>query len=102
MRRAAREAIKREDIEQIVRNQVQRAKEGDPKAIEFVFGQVLGGNELKGATFVQNVFESGSQTPLKGTKAKPGSDEKIDLIRKRIAAGNGAFHPDDDDEVDLS
>jgi len=104
MRRAARETIKTEDIEAIVRNQVQRAKEGDQAAIKFIFGEVLGGNELKGATFVQNVFDPGQPLPTKPAKIKPGSEQKIELMRQRIATGNnnGAFHPEDQDGVDLS
>ena len=102
MREAARAAVTKGDIEEIVKNQIARAKTGDKAAIAFVFDQVLGGNELKGATFIQNVFHSDGPTPIQPAKVRPGSDEKIELMRKRIASGNGAFHKDDGEEVDLN
>jgi hypothetical protein len=56
MREAARAEIKDDDIREIVRNQVARAKAGDKAAISFVFDQVLGGSAFKGATFNQNHY----------------------------------------------
>lgn len=56
MRRAAREHITEQDIQEIVANQVKAAKKGDRNAIRFVFDQVLGGAAFKGATFVQNNY----------------------------------------------
>jgi hypothetical protein len=101
MRSAARAEVKPEDIREIVQSQVKRAKDGDQKAIKFVFEQLLGGAELKGATFIQNNY-MGGERPDKPTKAKPGSKSKIDVIARRISAGNGAFHPADGEEPDLS
>ncbi|MEO1527594.1 MAG: hypothetical protein AAFX06_19365 [Planctomycetota bacterium] len=42
LRAAMYDAITEEDVSSIVKRQVEKAKEGDAKAIEFVFGQVLG------------------------------------------------------------
>lgn len=54
MRMAAQEVITPEDVKEIVKNQVKRAKEGDRNAIAFVFGQVLGGDQMKGMTLIQH------------------------------------------------
>ena len=86
MRQAAQSVIQPSDIEAIVRKQVDKAKEGDPAALKFVFEQVLGGAALKGATFVQNNFTSESR-PDKPTPARPRSGEKIDVMSRRAAAG---------------
>jgi hypothetical protein len=56
MRAAAQAGITEDDVKEIVANQVARAKTGDQAALKFVFEQVLGGNELKGATFVQHNY----------------------------------------------
>lgn len=56
MRSAAQAAITEQDIREIVAKQVERAKQGDEKAMKFVFDQVLGGAAMKGATFVQNNY----------------------------------------------
>jgi hypothetical protein len=44
LRMAIYDAIDQEDVTEIVRNQVEKAKKGDPNAIKFVFGHVLGAN----------------------------------------------------------
>lgn len=54
MRQAARDAIKPEDIQEIVQNRIKKAKEGDAAAIEFIFKTVLGGDQLKGLTLIQH------------------------------------------------
>ena len=100
MRALARSEVQEGDIKEIVQSQIKRAKDGDQKAIKFVFEQLLGGAELKGATFIQNNYHGG-ESPERPTKAKPGSKAKIDVIARRIAGGNGAFHPEDGHEVDL-
>ena len=45
LRMAAFDAITEDDVKQIVANQVKKAKEGDPNAIKFVMGTVLGSNK---------------------------------------------------------
>ena len=97
MRDAAMDAIGEDDIRQIVANQVARAKKGDKNAIKFIFEQVLGGGAMKGATFVQNVYEGGSGDgrPDKPTKAAPGSSKKVETLRRRREAGEDLFNEAD-------
>lgn len=57
MRAAAMKVIKQEDVEAMVKAQVDKAKKGDEKAMKFVFEQILGGAQMKGATFVQNNYQ---------------------------------------------
>jgi len=60
LRMACYDAIQEEDVRTIVANQVQKAKEGDPNAIKFVMGQLLGGsspvtiNQVQVVTDVEN------------------------------------------------
>lgn len=101
MRQAAMDAIKPDDIKEIVANQVKKAKDGDPAALKFVFDQVLGGAQLKGATFIQNVYQGEGGDPNAPSDAVPGTKKKLDLIAKRVASGNGAFNKRDREDVDL-
>lgn len=57
LRRAAADALKPEDVKAIIQHQIDAAKKGDRGAIKFVMEQLLGGAALKGATFVQNIYE---------------------------------------------
>jgi hypothetical protein len=90
MREAAASSITEGDIKDIVKAQVQRAKDGNAAALKFIFEQVLGGAELKGATFIQNNYGK-DESPEKPALALPGSNEKIELMRRRVTSGNGAF-----------
>lgn len=101
MRKAAMDAVGVDDIKEIVQAQVKKAKEGDANAMKFVFEQVLGGAQLKGATFIQNVYPTGDR-PDEPSDAIPGTPKKLDLIAKRIASGNGAFNKRDRENVDLT
>lgn len=101
MRDAAMGAISKEDVKEIVTNQVKRAKAGDQNAIRFVFDQVLGGAQLKGATFIQNVYEGGER-PDRPTKARPGTGKKLDTMARRASAGLPLCSGDDGpDDIDL-
>jgi hypothetical protein len=100
MRAAVCDIITPGDIEEIVKNQVARAKSGDPAAIKFVFDQLLGGG-MKGATFIQN-NNYGDEGAGKPSNAVPGTPAKLDLIRRRVEAGLPACNPSDRDDVDLS
>lgn len=102
MRQAAMDAISENDIKAIVQAQVERAKKGDANALKFIFDQVLGGAELKGATFVQNVYQGDGERPDKPTAARPGSAEKIEVMRRRVESRNGACVGGDGGAVDLS
>lgn len=94
MREAAIKCVKPEDIEQIVKAQVDKAKAGDEKALKFVFEQVLGGASMKGATFIQNVYP---EVPEKPTHCLPGSNGKISKMQQRVAAGRGVFSGEDEE-----
>jgi hypothetical protein len=100
MRQAAMDSIKEEDVKQIVANQVKAAKEGDGKAIRFVFDYLLGGNAMKGATFIQNNFHG--EQPQTPTDERPGSNGKLSKMQKRLAANLPLTNKDDGPEVDLS
>lgn len=45
LRMACYDAIQAEDVQEIVANQVKKAKEGDSTAIKFVMGQLLGSGQ---------------------------------------------------------
>jgi hypothetical protein len=85
MRKAVTDCVSESDIKEIVQNQVKRAKDGDKDAIKFVFGQILGSDSFKGATFVQNNNYGGD--PAKPAKTKPGSVDRIEQMRLRAEAG---------------
>lgn len=102
MRRAAKEALGESDVVDIVKGQVARAKQGDQGAIKFVFDQLLGGNELKGATFVQNNFYgTEDEGPKKPCGGAPGSGKKVRTLQQRAAAGLPLHVEGDGGEVNL-
>jgi rubrerythrin len=85
MRDMAAKHLTPEVVETIVKNQIEAAKKGDRNAIRF-----------KGATFVQNNYgaEFGEQN-ARPTDAKPGSQEKLDQMRRRVANGQSVAQPGD-------
>jgi len=101
MRKVVADCVSENDIKEIVENQVKRAKQGDQNAIKFVFGQILGGDSFKGATFVQNNY-TGGESPSTPTKGSPGSEDKIEAMRRRREAGLPLSNNGDGGKVDLS
>lgn len=97
MRAAAQKAITEADVTEIVRKQVELAKQGNKDALKFVFGQVLGGDQS--ITLVQNNF---SESPATPTNAVPGTKPKLDKMAARVAAGLPACDPADRKDVDLT
>src|SRR2546423_1906739 len=85
MRDAIGEAISADDIKDIVKDQVGRAKKGDREAIRFIFGDTLA-TSTKGGTFIQNNFH-GAESPAQPAKSKPGTQDRIALMQQRAAAG---------------
>ena len=73
-------------MEAIIANQVKAAKEGNKDAIKFVFEQLLGGSHMRGATFIQNNWGKNAD-PRAPAMALPGSPDKIETMRRRVAAG---------------
>lgn len=103
MRNAAMKHVTQADIDQIVKSQMDLAKKGDRNAIKFVFDQLLGGASFRGATFVQNNYSTEDhKRPDKPSRAKPGSEEKIRLMRRRIEAGTDACQNGDGCDEDLN
>lgn len=105
MRQAAMEAVQVEDVKAIVEKQIELAKQGDHKAMKFVFEQVLGGNQMKGMTLIQNnyhVSDPDVARPDKPTDALPGSRKKLDMMARRAEAGLPLTDGRDRERVDLS
>lgn len=95
MRDAAQKLLTPEVIEEIVGDQIRRARSGDQKAIRFVLDYLAGGQSFKGATFIQNNNYGDGAAATKPTKALPGSDAKIRAMQKRAAAGLPLAQADD-------
>jgi hypothetical protein len=90
MRRAAMDAISEEDIKAIVQNQVKRAKDGDAHAIRFVFDQVLGGGQMKGATFIQNNYPADDNPQKAVDLTKVSHEQRLEMVRRRVNSGRGS------------
>lgn len=99
MRRAAREGIAESDVTEIVKKQVELAKKGDQRALKFVFDTVLQGEQMKGATFIQN---NNYGDPAAPTNALPGTDSKLRKMQARRDAGLPLTDQRDRANVDLS
>lgn len=96
MRQAACAEIRGDDIRAIVRNQIELAKQGDSKAMKFVFEQVLGGAAMQGATFIQHNYGGGGSGVEPGpTRALPGDEDKLDAFAARAARGEPLHDPRD-------
>lgn len=103
MRDVAQKHLTQDVVDSIVKNQIEAAKRGDRNAINFVFNQLMGGQALKGATFIQNNYgEEFSDSPNKPTKALPGSNKKLKTMQQRADAGLPLCQEEDGPEVDLS
>jgi hypothetical protein len=72
LRAAMMGAVSEQDVIEIVKRQVQRAKEGDPHALKFVMEYVLGGRQG-----VQQLTQQIVVNIRKRTKARPGSLGKV-------------------------
>lgn len=92
MRQAAQDAINEEDVRAIVAKQVEKAKEGDPAAMRFVFDYLLGGSAFKGATIVQNNYGADPREP---TPHRPGTNGKITAMQARLSQGLPLTRGDD-------
>lgn len=96
------EGVTTEDVKAIVARQVELAKQGDANAMKFVFEQVLGGRQLRGATFIQNNNYGRAADPGRETKARPGTTSKIDAMSRRAEAGLPLSRAGDADAGDES
>lgn len=99
MRQAAFDCVTTDDLKEIVKSQIARAKNGDQGAIKFVFDNLLGGG-MKGATFIQN-NNYGGEEAAKPTDAIPGTKKKLEVIRRRVESGMPACDRGDRAGVNL-
>ena len=99
--RAKAFGISAADVGEMVGGLIARAKKGDVAALKFVLRDLLGEGRLAGATFIQNIYEPGpdgapaDDRPDRPTKARPGSPDKIERMRRRADAGLDLFAPGD-------
>lgn len=102
MRQAAIESVTPDDIEAIMKKQVQLAKAGDRAAVKFVTDFVMGSGMLRGATIVQNNYGAEHDHPSTPTSVRPGSAEKLAVMQRRAAAREPLCAADDGPELDLA
>jgi len=88
LRAAAFNGISEQDVTEIVQNAVQRAKEGDPKAVNFVM-KMLGAD--RPITVNNHLYVDGEKRDPKPTEAVPGSEEKLEEMRRRVTNGERVF-----------
>lgn len=101
MREAAQGCLSPDDVKEIVRNQVAKAKGGDQRAIDWVFKQLVGTGQPM--TVIQQNVYGGELDPFRPTRGQPGSPLKKRLMAIRAEAGEPVAHPRDatgDDEQD--
>lgn len=99
MRKAAQQAIKTEDVEAIVRAQIEQAKKpgrDGKEARDFLFTQILGGDALpRNLSITQNNFAADAadpSAPLNPAVAKP---DRVKVMQKRLAMGLPLTSPED-------
>lgn len=83
-------------VEEIILNQINAAKRGDKNAIRFVFDQLMGGQALKGATFIQNNY-CGESGDLPGKPLPPRGPARIAALRRRVEQHRPLADPGDRD-----
>ena len=102
MRDMSQKHLTEDVVESIIVGQIDRAKKGDKNAINFVFNQLMGGQALKGATFVQNNYAPGSADPP-GTPLPKKGPARIEALRLRAEQRRPLIEPgdvEDDDDPD--
>lgn len=96
MRDVAAKHLTVDVIDSIVKSQIEMAKKGDKNAIKFVFDQLMGGQAVKGATFVQNNYGAEfGEAAAKPALARPGSTDKLTIMQRRAANGQSLTQPGD-------
>jgi len=99
MREMSQKHLTEDVVESIVVGQIERAKKGDRNAIRFVFDQLMGGQALKGATFVQNNYAPGSADPPDAPLPAKGP-ARIEAMRRRAEQRRPLIEPGDDPDLD--
>lgn len=89
-------AITEQDMAEIVKGMVQRAKDGDEKAVRMVFEYLLAGGKTPSQATQINVYppEKPASNP---TRAIRGTGAKIEALASRAMNGEELFHPLDHD-----
>ncbi|HUX16240.1 MAG TPA: hypothetical protein VMW52_07185 [Phycisphaerae bacterium] len=82
MREMSQKHLTEDVVESIVVGQIERAKKGDRNAIRFVFDQLMGGQALRGATFVQNNY-GGDFCEPPDKPLPPKGPARIEAMRRR-------------------
>lgn len=94
LRAAVFNAVSESDITEVVKSIVEKAKGGDKIALRYLFDYVLGGRVT---TAVQNNVYVDQHSEPPATAARPGSAEKIEVLRGRLANGRDLFSTLDND-----
>jgi len=92
MRDALAGTITQEELTAVMKAQIEKAKEGNTRAAKFVFDQVRLNTAPEHTTLIQNNYHDGAKPPKKPTPALPGSEEKIEIMRRRLEAGVPLTH----------
>jgi hypothetical protein len=91
-------AIRPDDLSDILRKQVEKAKAGDVKSAAFVIDQankMLQGEQRRPVTITQNNFYGDAEPPTTPTKAEPGTSGKIARMARRRATGQPLMNAED-------
>lgn len=89
LRAAAFDGITEADVTEIVQGAVRRAKEGDAKAIDFVMKMLGTDRPIK---VTNNLYVDGQRQEGAPTNAMPGSEAKLEEMRRRVTNGEEVFH----------
>jgi hypothetical protein len=90
MRSAMASAIQPDALKNILQKQVDKALAGDTRAAGFVVEQahkLIGGEQRRPIAITQNNFYGDATDPAQPTTKVPGTPDKVDLMRRRHAAG---------------
>ncbi len=87
LRESMGDAIKGDDLKDIMKAQIDKAKGGDRSAAQFVFNQAnkMIREHQKPVTIVLNNFY-GEERPDAGAAAEPGTNAKVRTMQARVAA----------------
>jgi hypothetical protein len=95
LRAAMFDAITETDIQEIVKNLVKRAKDGDPGAVKMLFDYVLGGRQASTQAATIETQNNLILPPPRPTRARPGSRQKVLAMAERAQKGLSLNHDDD-------
>lgn len=99
LRMAMFNGVTEDDVSDLVKSLMQRAKDGDKEATKLVFEYLLGGKAggPPAPTKVVNQTINVTKLPKSTTNALRGSTAKLDVMARRARNGEDLFHPHDKD-----